>query len=248
MFVSLPTTNTTVPSHSPLDISPSRSTPLHEDSSSEFEDDATPDDDDLDNAGPPDTEDEDVRECAWPTSDDETTASDDATTNGDGDDTTTRDSVGSNQAEAWRTWGAGTPWSWRDLPRGMLKARLPELMLGPVVPESICDFALNQWNQTGFFTDCEPIIEAWEELTPISRGATVGERNAVQELRIRENLPRISNAASAIGMESNSTRLSSVLLYSNRTFTSVPSTASSLYPVSHPVTDIDFNQQRSKWW
>ncbi|KAJ7801019.1 hypothetical protein B0H14DRAFT_2615710 [Mycena olivaceomarginata] len=61
-------------------------------------------------------------------------------------------------------------------------------------------------------------------------------------------LGRISNAASAIGMESNSTRLSSVLLYSNRTFTSVPSTASSLYPVSHPVTDIDFNQQRSKWW
>ncbi|KAJ7872298.1 hypothetical protein B0H14DRAFT_2570305 [Mycena olivaceomarginata] len=139
-------------------------------------------------------------------------------------------------------------------------------------------------------------------------------------------LGRISNAASAIGIESNSTRLSSVLLYSvllysspmpggigstamsyphqgalqgalppnaplpssaslnfhvitshyikhciqyhklckthaygiqvdqgertackNRTFTSTPSTASSLYPVSHPVTDIDFNQQRSKW-
>ncbi|KAJ7363021.1 hypothetical protein DFH08DRAFT_800021 [Mycena albidolilacea] len=33
----------------------------------------------------------------------------------------------------------------------------------------------------------------------------------------------------------------------NRTFTSTPSTASSLYPVSHLVTDIDFNQQRSKW-
>ncbi|KAJ7869311.1 hypothetical protein B0H14DRAFT_3580625 [Mycena olivaceomarginata] len=33
----------------------------------------------------------------------------------------------------------------------------------------------------------------------------------------------------------------------NRTFTSTPSTASSLYPVSHPVTDIGFNQQRSKW-
>ncbi|KAJ7355980.1 hypothetical protein DFH08DRAFT_803903 [Mycena albidolilacea] len=33
----------------------------------------------------------------------------------------------------------------------------------------------------------------------------------------------------------------------NHTFTSVPSTASSLYPVLHPVTDIDFNQQRSKW-
>jgi hypothetical protein len=99
----------------------SRPTPLHEDSSSEFKDDATPDDDNIDNAGPPDTEDEDVRECAQPISDDETTASDDTTNNVNGDDTTTRDGVGSNQAEAWRTWGAGTPWSWRDLPRGMLK-------------------------------------------------------------------------------------------------------------------------------
>ncbi|KAJ7814900.1 hypothetical protein B0H14DRAFT_2603831 [Mycena olivaceomarginata] len=176
-----------------LTAAPSRSTLLHEDSSSEFEDDATPDDDDIDNASPPDTEDEDVRECVHPTSDDETTASDDATTNGNGDDTTTRDGVGSNQAEAWRTWGASTPWSWRDLPQGMLKGApvsplperraSPERILGPVVSESICDFALNQWNQTGFFTDCEPIIEAWEELTPVSRGATVGERNAVQELR-----------------------------------------------------------------
>ncbi|KAJ7881056.1 hypothetical protein B0H14DRAFT_2566029 [Mycena olivaceomarginata] len=31
----------------------------------------------------------------------------------------------------------------------------------------------------------------------------------------------------------------------NHTFTSVPSTASSLYPGLHPITDIDFNQQHT---
>ncbi|KAJ7700973.1 hypothetical protein B0H14DRAFT_3527870, partial [Mycena olivaceomarginata] len=87
-----------------------------------------------------------------------------------------RDGVGINPAEAWRSWGAGTPWSWRDLPRGMLKGApvspLPERRASPerllVVPEPISDLALNQWIQHGFLIDCEP-IEAWETLAPSSR-------------------------------------------------------------------------------
>ncbi|KAJ7301190.1 hypothetical protein DFH08DRAFT_978969 [Mycena albidolilacea] len=127
------------------------------------------------------------------------------------DDATSHDGVGINPAEAWRSWGAGTPWSWRDLPRGMLKGapvsplperrarykfslssphaspdsyqtNSPERLL--VVPEPISDLALNQWIQHGFLIDCEPILEAWETLAPSSRGANVGTgRNAMQELR-----------------------------------------------------------------
>ncbi|KAJ7718508.1 hypothetical protein B0H14DRAFT_3521660 [Mycena olivaceomarginata] len=108
------------------------------------------------------------------------------------DDATSRDGVGINPAEAWRSWGAGTPWSWRDLPRGMLKGApvspLPERRASPehllVVPEPISDLALNQWIQHGFLIDCEPILEAWEMLAPSSHGANVGTgRNAMQELR-----------------------------------------------------------------
>ncbi|KAJ7754136.1 hypothetical protein B0H14DRAFT_3512639 [Mycena olivaceomarginata] len=108
------------------------------------------------------------------------------------DDATSRDGVGINPAEAWRSWGAGTPWSWRDLPRGMLKGApvspLPERRASPkrllVVPEPISDLALNLWIQQGFLIDCEPILEAWETLAPSSRGANVGTgRNAMQELR-----------------------------------------------------------------
>ncbi|KAJ7691090.1 hypothetical protein B0H14DRAFT_3532061 [Mycena olivaceomarginata] len=95
------------------------------------------------------------------------------------DDATSRDGVGINPAEAWRSWGAGTPWSWRDLPRGMLKGApvspLPERRASPerllVVPEPISDLALNQWIQHGFLIDCEPILEAWETLAPSSRSA-----------------------------------------------------------------------------
>ncbi|KAJ7824738.1 hypothetical protein B0H14DRAFT_3469065 [Mycena olivaceomarginata] len=100
-----------------------------------------------------------------------------------------RDGLGSHQAEAWHSWGTGTPWSWTDLPSGTLRGAplQPRPVLGAtvlVIPEEITIQGLEFWVRRGFYFGDDFIEAAWLALAPLAPQDYVG--NAARRAALRE--------------------------------------------------------------